>query len=204
MQGRGQRHFQIEGKITLGEKKMRWKRLTLLLLLVGLMVWGCTGTSGSMLQAPNQSGAGNPPTITASFAVDKGRFGDPIKVYLAAEHPTGVMKMVAVQVTQVGYGSYPTSWSILKPEYGKKFAGYFQWNTSSATAQRMPEWTNITMDITVIDTSGNQSKAVLLPYQFVTGATPSPVLPSPFDQAEMERIGWIKVDLVNPSRMRPK
>ena len=190
--------------MTQEEKKMRRERLASVLLLVGLMVSACAGTSGSMLKASELPGTGNPPVITASFAVDKGRFGDPIKVYLAAEHSSGVMKMVAVQVTQVGYGSYPTSWSILKPEYGKKFVGYFQWNTSSATAQRMPEWTNITMDITVIDTSGNQSKAVLLPYQFVTGATPSPVLPSPFDQAEMERIGWIKVDLVNPSRMRPK
>ena len=60
------------------------------------------------------------------------------------------------------------------------------------------------MDITVIDTSGNQSKAVVLPYQFVRGAHPSPVLPASFDQAEMERIGWIRVDLVNPSRVRPK
>jgi hypothetical protein len=67
-------------------------------------------------------------------------------------------------------------------------------------AQMMPEWTNITIDITVIDASGNQSKAVVLPYQyqFVSGVTLSPVLPAPFDQAEMERIGWIKIDLVNP------
>jgi len=190
--------------MTLGEKKMRRKRLTYLLLLVGLMVWGCAGTSDSMLNAPNPPGVGSPPVITASFAVDKGRFGDPIKVYLAAEHSTGVMEMVAVQVTQVGYGTYPTSWSYLKPQYGKKFVGYFQWNTSSPMAQMMPEWNDITMDITVIDTSGNQSKAVVLPYQFVTGAHPSPVLPAPFDQAEMERIGWIRVDLVNPSRVRPK
>jgi hypothetical protein len=107
----GQKHSQTEGKMTLGEKKMRRKRFNSLLLLVGLMVWGCAGTSGSMLNAPNPPGVGSPPVITASFAVDKGRFGDPIKVYLAAEHSTGVMEMVAVQVTQVGYGTYPTSWS---------------------------------------------------------------------------------------------
>ena len=38
MEGMGQRHFQTEGKMTLGEKKMRRKRLTLLLLLVKLIV----------------------------------------------------------------------------------------------------------------------------------------------------------------------
>jgi len=65
----------------------------------------------SMLKPPQPPGMGNPPVITASFAVDKGRFGDPVKVYLAEEHSTGGMKMVAVQVTQVGYGTYPTSWS---------------------------------------------------------------------------------------------
>jgi hypothetical protein len=155
-----------------------------------------------MLKATNPPGAGNPPVITASFAVDKGMYGDPIKVYLAAEHSSGVMEMVAVQVTQVGYGTYPTSWSTLKPQYGKKFVGYFQWNTFSSTAQSMPEWTNIIMDITVIDTPGNQSKAVVLPYQFVTGVFPNPVLPAPFNQAEMERLGWIHIELVNPQRVR--
>ena len=152
----------------------------------------------TQLKPTNPHGVGTPPVITASFAVDQGRFGDPIKIYLAAEHSSGVMEMVAVQVTQVGYGTYPTSWSYLKPQYGKKFVGYFQWNTSTPMTQMMPEWTHITMDITVIDMSKNQSKTVGLPYQFVSGAHPNPVLPAPFDQVEMERIGWIKIDLVNP------
>ena len=53
----------------------------------------------TQLKPANPHGVGTPPVLTASFAVDQGRFGDPIKIYLAAEHSSGVMEMVAVQVT---------------------------------------------------------------------------------------------------------
>ena len=169
------------------------RKLVWVLLLTGLIVSGCS--QGMMATQP----VGPPPVITAHFVpVDNGRYLDPINVYLAAESPGGSMQRIGVQVSQVGYGSYPTSWIYLKPEYQKKFVGYLQWNTGSSDARSMPEWTNITINITVFDRAGNQSNSVNIPYQFVSQNFPKAPLPPPFNQGEIPRIGWIDVELVNP------
>jgi len=173
---------------------MNIKVMVSALLLVGMALSGCSG-----LPQPKPPGAGNPPVITASFAADKGMYGDIIKVYLAAEDPQGEMDRIAVQVSQVGYGVYPTSWTVVKPKYAKKFVGYIQWDTYSEDTPKMPEWTQISMNITVIDKGGNQSVPVVLPYQFVTGGFASPPLPAPFSQRRViPRIGYIDIDLINP------
>ena len=172
---------------------MKTKIMVSVFLLVGMVLSGC-----SSLPQPKPPGVGNPPVITASFAADKGMYGDIIKIYLAAEDPHGDMDRIAVQVSQVGYGVYPTSWTVVKPKYAKKFVGYLQWDTFSNDTPNLPEWTQISMNITVIDKGGFQSVPVILPYQFVTGAFSSPPLPAPFNQRVMPRIGYIDVDLINP------
>jgi hypothetical protein len=171
---------------------MSTRMIVSFLMVAGLILSGCG------LQQVKAPGYGEPPVITASFCVDKGMYGDPIRIYLAAEDTHGDMDRIAVQVSQTGYGFYPTSWTVVKPKYQKKFAGYLQWDTFSSDVQNMPEWTQITMNVTVLDKQGYQSKAVVLPYTFVTGAFPSPPLPPPFNQGEMFRIGWMDVELVNP------
>ena len=97
---------------------MRTKKLASLLLLVGLVLWGCAGASGSMSTAPKPPGGVTPPVITASFAADKGSYGDPIRIYLVAEQKDGAMEMIAVQVTQVAYGIYPTNLAYIKRVIG--------------------------------------------------------------------------------------
>jgi hypothetical protein len=174
------------------------KRLALTLLLVGLVVWGCAGTSGSRLTAPKPPEGVTPPVITASFAADKGRYGDPIKVYLAAEHKSGAMEMIAVQVSQVGYGVYPSNWTYLKEGNRERFAGYLQWNTASG--EFLPEWTRMSINISVLDRWGNESNKVVLPYEFVSGASSPSVPPAPFDQSDVPRLGYISIALRNPIR----
>jgi hypothetical protein len=177
---------------------MRRNKLAPMLLLVGLVVWGCAGTSGSMVTAPKPPEGVTPPVITASFAADKGRHGDPIKVYLAAEHKDGAMAMIAVQVSQVGYGVYPSNWTYLKEGNRERFVGYLQWNT--AGGEPLPEWTRMSINISVLDRWGNESNKVVLPYEFVSGASSPSVLPTPFDQADVPRLGYISIALRNPIR----
>jgi hypothetical protein len=173
---------------------MNTKVMVLPLLLIGLMVSGCS--QGMMA---TQAGGGSPPVIKSFFVPsEKGMYRDPIYVFLEAEDPDADMQRIAVQVTQVGYGFYPTSWTFLKPKYQKQFVGYLQWNTSNPGTEEMPEWTNISMNVTVLDRAGNQSKAVVIPYEFVTGKFPQLPLPSPFDQGKMARIGYINIYLINP------
>jgi hypothetical protein len=180
------------------EETMRRKKLAPMLLFVGMVVWGCAGTSGSMVTPPKPPGVVNPPVITASFAVDKGRYGDPIKIYLAAEHDRAAMEMIAVQVSQVGYGAYPSNWTYLKEGYRERFVGYLQWNT--AGGEFLPEGTRISIDISVLDRWGNESNKIVLPYEFASRRSSPSALPAPFDQADIPRLGYISIVLRNPHR----
>ena len=97
---------------------MSRKMIVSFLIVAGLILSGCSG-----LKEVKAPGYGDPPVITASFCVDKGMYGDPIKVYLAAEDPHGDMDRIAVQVTQTGYGFYPTSWTVDKTKIRKEVCG---------------------------------------------------------------------------------
>ena len=174
---------------------MRRMKLASMLLLVGLVVWGCAGTSGSKVTAPKPPGGVTPPVIAASFAADKGRHGDPIRIYLAAEQKDGEMEMIAIQVTQVGYGVYPSDWIRLKEGNRARFVGYLQWNT--ARGEFLPEGTRMSINISVLDGRGNESNKVVLPYEFVSGTNSSSLLPAPFDQADVPRLGYISIVLRN-------
>ena len=168
---------------------MSTKKVLLAGLLTGLLALVSS-------QGMATTGASHP-VITAYFAPEQGRYGDPLRIYLAAKDPGGEMLRIATQVSQVGYGSYPTDWVYLKPQDEKAFTGYLQWNTFSNHTAFMPEWTRLTIKISVLDKSGNESNEIVLPYEFVTERT-SPPLPPAFSQAKVERLGYIDVNLFNP------
>jgi hypothetical protein len=148
-----------------------------------------------MSTTPQPPGGVTPPVITASFAADKGRHGDPIRIYLAAEHKSGAMEMIAVQVTQVGYGVYPTDWIRLKEGNRARFVAYLQWNT--ARGEFLPEGTRMSINISALDRRGNESNKVVFPYEFSSGKSSPSMLPAPFDQADVPRLGYISIVLRN-------
>jgi len=137
------------------------------------------------------------PIITHAFATDKGHYGYIWKIYIEAEDPDGDMDKIAVVVDQVGYGCYPTDWIILRPRYQEHFIGYLQWNTFSSKASDLPEWTHITMKVSIFDKPGNESNEVVFPFTFESGKTNQNEypLPAPFDQAKLPRLGQIMIDL---------
>ncbi len=140
------------------------------------------------------------PVITAYYAVEKGNYGDVLRIYIEANDPDGDMLRIATVASQMGYGRYPTDWVYLKPQYQNHFAGYLQWNTWSNHTAYMPEWTRITLEISILDKAGNESNVVVLPYEFVT-ERPVPKPPFPFNQGEVPRLGYIDINLFNPSNM---
>ena len=138
------------------------------------------------------------PIITATFAVDKGYYGYIWKIYLEAEDPDGDMLRIASVVDQVGAGHYPTDWIYLKPQYGKHFIGYIQWNTYSSQAGYLPEWTYLTLKASVLDRAGNESNVVVFPFTFEFVKNQYRVkLPAPFDKRDLPRLGHISIDLRN-------
>ena len=151
------------------------------------------------------SGGGQPkpgthgPIISHSFAVEKGYYGYIWKIYIDAEDPDGEMSRIASVVDQVGVGRYPTDWIYLKSQYQKHFTGYIQWNTFSTKTSYLPEWTQITLQVSVIDKAGNVSNEVVFPFTFeVTPKQYAYKLPAPFDQGNLPELGHIAVDLESP------
>lgn len=143
------------------------------------------------------------PIITNAFAVERGYYGYIWKIYIEAEDPGGDMLSIACSVDQVGYGRYPTDWIYLKPQYQKHFKGYIQWNTFSSKAPSLKQWTQITLKISIIDRARTESNEVVFPFTFEHGAK-SPYqyqLPAPFDQGGIPRVGYIHVDLFEPTQM---
>lgn len=139
------------------------------------------------------------PLITHSFAVEKGPYGYIWKIYIEAEDTDGDMVKIASIVDEPGVGRYPTDWIILKPEFRKNLRGYIQWNTH-ALGGSLPEWTPITLKVSIIDKAGNESNEVTFPFSFELGVK-DPYeykLPPPFDKGEIPRLGYIHIDLIPP------
>jgi hypothetical protein len=158
---------------------------------------------GSQGWTQGQSGS-NGPVITHAFTVEKVRYGDNLKVYIEAKDPKADMVRIAAVVDQAGYGSYPTSWVYIKPTDRKHFKGYLEWNTFSTKAAFLPDGTQITLTVSVFDKFGYQSNAFTFPITFETGVKPpsSYQVPSPFDQSNLPKLGFINIDLFDPTTFR--
>jgi len=186
---------------------MKANRLIEILAL--LLALTFLGPSQGWAQLSPYAGGGQPkpgthaPIITHTFAVEKGYYGYIWKIYIEAEDPDGDMLRIAAVVDQPGYGHYPTDWIYLKPQYQKHFKGYVQWNTFSSKASYLREWTQIELKVSVIDKAGNESNVVVFPFEFVSGvkgqyqSEPS----APFDQGDLPRLGYIHIDLFEPTLM---
>jgi len=139
------------------------------------------------------------PVITHSFAVEKGYHGYIWKIYIEADDPDGDMYKIASVVDQPGWGHYPTDWIILKSQYRHHLKGYIQWNTFSSRAPYLREWTSITLKVSILDKAGNESNVVVFPFTFQSGVKSQYELPAPFNQGELPRLGYIQIDLFEPT-----
>lgn len=183
---------------------MRKIILLVSLLLILAVLYSCTGSmTGStmgtaMLTSPTADS--KPPVITSFFGPELARYGDPIGFYIAAEDPNNDMMRVAVTITQQGYGNYETDWTYLNGNDKGRFKGYLQWNTSSRHGS-IPEWNRVTVGISVMDKTGLWSNEVVIPLMFVYNAVSYAPPPTPFDQRDVPRLGYIHIDLFNPFKM---
>ena len=141
------------------------------------------------------------PIITNAFAVDKGQYGYIWKIYIEGEDPDGDMLRIAAVADQAGYGHYPPDWIYLKPANGKHFKGYIQWNTFSSRAGFLREWTEITLKVSVFDKVGNESNEIVFPFTFESGVRGQYEykLPAPFDVGDLPRLGYVRIDLIEPT-----
>ena len=196
--GRGGLIFKLEVLQDMRKKRPIFFALGLMLILLFALTAGAA-TIFTYSGAKGPRPGTRAPIITHTFAVEKGYTGYIWKIYIEAEDPDGDMRWIASVVDEPGYSSYPTDWIILKPEKGKHFRGYIQWNTSSGLGYYMPEWTIITLKVSVFDRAGNESNEVIFPFTFeLTRAQYEYKLPAPFDQGDIPRLGHITIDLYPP------
>jgi hypothetical protein len=141
----------------------------------------------------------NTPIITNSYAIEKGRYRDVLKIYIEADDPNGEMFRIATGVEQVVYGRYPIDWTQLKPQHQHHLIGHLQWNTSSPRAPLIREWTWITINVSVFDKAGNESNVVVFPFQIVSEVLPKSNPPALLDQRNIQRLGYISINLVEPT-----
>ncbi len=141
------------------------------------------------------------PIVTHAFAVDKGYYGFIWRIYIEAEDPGGDMLKIASVVDQPGYGRYPADWIYLKSQYQKNFKGYIQWNTFGSKTSYIKEWTEITLKVSIFDKAGNVSNEVVFPFTFEYGAKSAYQYkpPVPFDQGDLLRLGYVNIDLFEPT-----
>ncbi len=178
----------------MNKKRIYWVPAMMIALVLFLSPQGWTQT---------RSGSGAP-VISHAFTVDKIKYGDILRVYLEADDPRGEMFKIATVVDQAGAGRYPTSWTYLKSMDRKHFKGYLQWNTFSSRTPYVSEWTPITLTVSVLDKSGNESNAFVFPITFESGVkrASSYQVPSPFDQSDVKKLGTIDVELMDFTILR--
>jgi hypothetical protein len=75
----------------------------------------------------------NTQIISNSYAIEKGKYRDVLKIYIEADDPNGEMFRIATGVDRVGYGRHPTDGIQLKSQHQHHLIGHLQWNTSSRT-----------------------------------------------------------------------
>jgi len=169
-----------------------------MMLLVGIFFSLPAERTESLGRVQPKPGS-KPPVITHSFAVEKGYYGFIWKFYIEAEDPDGDMDKVVAVAHQPGYGYYTNILPVvLKPQYRSHLKGYIQWNSFSSKASYLPEWTQVTLKIAIVDKGGYESNEVIFPIIFESGVRSQYQLPAPFDQGEMPRLGYLDLDLVNP------
>jgi len=175
----------------MNSKRLFW--LTFFSLVIVLFL----ASDGRTQQTPPKT---KPPVITNSYAVESGQYGYIWRIYIEAEDPDGDIYRIASVVDQPGAGRYPTDWINIKPQYRNHLKGYIQWNTFSSRGGPLSEWTQITLKLSIIDKASNESNVVVFPFEFVSGVKDQFKLPSPFDQGDLPRLGYIQIDLYDPTK----
>ena len=178
---------------------MRLKSINhMFIIFSGLFILSLVQGCNAYLQPTNPGGKA--PVITNSYAIEKGRYGDVLKIYIEADDPDNDMLGIASVVDQIGYGRYPADWIYLKSQYKGHFIGYLQWNTYSSKSSGLSEWTQIAIKVSVFDKAGTESNVAVFPFEFISEVIKNPPPPAPFNGVNLPRLGYIDVNLFDPTR----
>jgi hypothetical protein len=133
------------------------------------------------------------PVIHESFASKQAIPGEPWKVYLKASDPGGDMDRVVAKVFQPGKGTYPISFTGIKPENGKDLSGYVFLNTQAPSGVGWMDFLEIQLSVQIVDKAGHFSDPVS--FSLFLSARSTQELPTPGHFKE-QNLGPILVNIV--------
>jgi hypothetical protein len=142
---------------------------------------------------------GSPPVITHWFASEELSHGDIWKIYLEAHDPDGDMRQFVCTFTQLAYGPYSSEYVLIKKPHRESMKGYLAFPTFAGAGLWLPEWTQLSLTVYIRDKGGNTSNKVVFPLVLSRGTKQGPP-PPPFDTDELDKLGTISVELIDPTR----
>jgi hypothetical protein len=140
---------------------------------------------------------GQPPIILGYYATEAIRPGATWKIYLRAEDKGGDMAYVATTLYQEGFGYYATDYTMLKGKDKKKCLGYIAMKTPSDINLTLDKFT---MEIVLVDSQNNQSKAIQLPLTFAYLTQPE--IPTEWQTAANHRLGELVTRIKSRTSMK--
>lgn len=172
------------------------KRIAVVVFIGALVVFpinrGHSESLGEWLIKPG----GSPPVITHWSASEELSHGDIWRIYLETNDPDGDMRQFVCVLYQESYGYY-SDYVVIKKRHREKMKGYLTFFSSAGAGLSLPEWTQLSLTVYILDKGGNTSNKVVFPLVLSRGARQGPP-PPPFDIGGLERLGTITVELINP------
>ncbi len=181
--------FLLQGLYCISREGLRMKKILFLWVLLTVVLF--VVHQGWAQPKPETKA----PVITHAYAIDKGRLGTILKLYIEADDPNGGMQRIATVINQVGYGHYPTDWTFVKSQNRSHLIGYLQWDTLSSTSGWVDEWTQLTIEVSVFNKSGKESNVVVFPFTFESGNGSEHHPPAPFDQGNIPKLGNVMIQI---------
>jgi hypothetical protein len=144
---------------------------------------------------------GSPPVITFAWAQDKIRQGEDWRIYIAATDPDGDMYRIYCRIDQPGGQVYRPDISNIKKGMEGQLTGYLALRTYS---QQDFFGLYLTLNLTIVDRAGNESKSLSFPLAIDGERTkfpPPDLIPAGLEKSLNQRIGYIGIDLMRRDRM---
>jgi hypothetical protein len=180
-------------------KENRMKRIAAVAFIGALVVLLLgTGYSKSLHEWLIKPG-GSPPVIIHWHASEELHHGDIWNIYLEARDPDGDMREFVCIFDQLGYGSYPSVYVVIKKRHRKELKGYLRFFSTAGHGLSLPEWTQLSLTVFIRDKGGNTSNKVVFPLVLSRGSKQEPP-PPPFDRGQLDKLGTIMVELFDPGR----
>ena len=131
-----------------------------------LLFFAGSCASWEIFRDPEKEYGKEPPSFVKSFASPTIRPGETWKVYLQGIDPNGDMQSIVAEIHQPGQGTYPVSYTRLKPENAREFSGYVYLNTMTPSGFTWQEFLTLSLTVQIRDKAGHFSAPLTFPLAF--------------------------------------